>query len=440
MNRCFDLLLTNAQVYQKGSFVLQNIGVKEGKAFFAQSEDTFNEKQDLSGFTLFPGFIDTQVHFREPGLTHKETISTGSAAAAMGGITAFLEMPNTKPATISSESLCEKLDIAKKTSYVHYAFFIGATADNLSELINAKNIPGCCGIKIFFGSSTGSLLLNDEEKILEIFKNCSLPIAIHSEDENILQENIEIRNQAKSVHAHYHWRSAESALSSTKILLRLARKAGKKIHILHITTQEEIELLLQNRDIATFEVTPQHLFFSAPTAYDELGTKVQMNPPIREEKHRKALWQAFIQNQIDVIGSDHAPHTLEEKQKAYPESPSGMPGVQTIAPLLLHFAIEQKISFEYLVKVLVENPVKIYQLEGKGKIENGFDADFTLVDLKGETLILDSTQKSQCAWTPFHNKKLKGKVKGTMIAGKWAMFDDELTLTHTSKKLTRIDQ
>ncbi len=440
MSRCFDLLLENAHIYQNGKFVLKNIGIKEGKIFFAQNEDTFIQKQDLNGLTLFPGFIDTQVHFREPGLTHKETIHTGSAAAAMGGITAFLEMPNTQPPTTAGVAIDLKCEIAQNLSYVHYAFFMGGTAENIEELIKAHTLEGCCGIKIFFGSSTGSLLLNDEEKILEIFTKCKLPIAIHSEDENILQQNKVIRDEAKSVHAHYQWRSSESALSSTKILLRLARQAGKKIHILHITTQEEIELLLQNKDIATFEVTPQHLFFSAPSAYDQLGTKVQMNPPIREEKHRQALWNAFIKNQIDVFGSDHAPHTLEEKMKAYPHSPSGMPGVQTMVSVLLHFAIEQKISFEYLVKVLVENPVLIYQIANKGKIEEGFDADLTLLDLKGETLILDSTQKSKCAWTPFHNQLFKGKVKGTMIAGKWAMFNDELFLTGTAQKLKRMNQ
>lgn len=424
----YSLIIKNATCVNRGKEFKADIAVSAGKIqkISPQINDQADRVIDATGLHLIPGVIDSQVHFREPGLTHKEDISSGSLSAAAGGVVGFLEMPNTTPATTSIEALREKLAIAQKTSHTNYGFFIGATADNLAELLKAQDLPGCCGVKIFLGSSTGTLLLYEETKLLEIFQKVKMQIALHSEDEELLNQRIEIRNNAKSVHEHPVWRNEETALRSTKKVIELAKKAGRKVHILHISTQEEIEFLAQNKDHCTVEVTPQHLSLYAPDCYDRLGTYAQMNPPIREARHQAALWKAVVSGVVDVIGSDHAPHTKEEKQKAYPQTPSGMPGVQTMLPLMLDHVLNGQLSLAQMVQLLCHAPAEIYQLQGRGFLEEGLYADFTILDLKGDHQITNEKMKSRCGWTPFDGLSLKGAVKMSFCQGELLLENDKI--------------
>ena len=422
------LLIKGAKVFStKGSEtkdVLSEDGIITQVA--KNIEDSADTIIDGKGKYLFPGFIDTQVHFREPGLTHKEDLETGSRAAALGGVTTFFEMPNTNPSTTTVEAVQQKIESAKTKCVTNFAFYIGATGENLE---------GICGIKIFLGSSTGDLLLYESEKLLEIFKNTKCMIACHSENEIMLRERIELKNKATSAHDHPVWRNVETALSSTQRLIGLAKEAGRKVHVLHITTQEEIEFLAQNKEHCTVEVTPQHLTLFAPDCYDRLGTFAQMNPPIREVRHRDALWEGVSNMTVDLIGSDHAPHTKEEKEQGYPKSPSGMTGVQTIVPLMVDYAFKNKLTFERLVELMCENPAKMYGMN-KGFIEVGRDADFTIIDPDRKSVIQNKDQASKVGWTPFDGLELQGFVDYTIVNGKIVAKEGKLTGDVAGKPVT----
>lgn len=381
---------------------------------------------DATNLHVLPGIIDSQVHFREPGLDHKEDLHTGSKSAALGGVTTFLEMPNTNPPTIDAESIAYKVARGRETSFTNFGFFMGATENNLENLLAASEVEGCCGIKIFLGSSTGSLLLYDKEKLTKIFESCSLPIALHSENELMLRERRPIRDAAKDVHAHYDWRNVDTALSSTQMILDLARETGKRVHVLHISTKEEMELLATYQDVATVEVTPQHLTLSAPEDYDRLGTYAQMNPPIRSADHRDGLWEGLTNGTVDVIGSDHAPHLKEEKDKGYPNSPSGMPGVQTILTIMLDHVNQGRLTLEKLVNLLCLRPAELYSLRNKGKLAIGYDADITIVDMNKTHTIANGEQASKCGWTPYDGKKVKGFPVRTIVHGHTVMDNGEL--------------
>jgi dihydroorotase len=376
---------------------------------------------DASGLVLIPGVIDTQVHFRWPGLTHKEDLASGSTAALLGGVTTYFEMPNTKPSTTTIELFQEKINQGRKDSRVDFGFFMGASGNNVDALIKAQSVEGCCGIKIFFGSSTGDLLLDNLDKIEQIFKSTNCIIAIHSEDEKVLQQNMHIRDQASHPRSHPIWRNVESSLSSTKKILEVAKKCNRRVHILHITTKDEIELLERNKQWATFEITPQHLTLSSPDCYERLGTIAQMNPPIREIEHQNALWASVQNGSVEVIGSDHAPHTLEEKARPYPNSPSGMPGVQTMLPLMLHHHLEGKLSLNRLVDLLCHNPAKLYQLNDRGQLTAGKIASIVALNLNKTHLIRNEDQASKVRHTPFHNMHAKGKIEWVMHRGQIAV-------------------
>lgn len=422
-----DLLLKNGEIYKDGSLQKKDILVEKGVITRIEDSIDLSEKEvskilDLSGQQILPGLIDSQVHFRDPGLTHKEDLETGSMAAALGGVCTFFEMPNTTPPTTDEASIKEKVDKAKKVSYVNFGFFMGATQHNLEELKKASDLEGCCGIKIFLGSSTGSLLLYEREALINVFKNTKGMISCHSENEDMLRENIAIRDKATTAHDHPVWRNVDTALSSTKRLIGLAREAGRKVHVLHITTRDEIDFLRENKDICTVEVLPQHLTLNAPDCYDELGTYAQMNPPIRTKDHQEGLWAGILDGTVDVMGSDHAPHTREEKDQGYPKSPSGMPGVQTIIPLMLNHVHEGRLKLSRLMELMAERPAELWNLN-KGKIEIGKDADFTVVDLKGKFTIKNEDQASKSGWTPFHGKEITGRPTHTIVGGVVVMKD-----------------
>ena len=360
-----DLIIKNGQCYINGKLEDKDIAVKDGKiSKIGKISEEAKEIYDAKNQTVLPGCIDTQTHFREPGSTDTEDLHSGSRAAVAGGITAVFEMPNTNPPTSNIKEFQRKLDLAKKRMYCNYAFYFGATADNVNQLAELKDLEGCCGIKLFAGSSTGNLLVADEKDIDKVFENCSKVVAVHSEDEEVLNKNKKLIKNG-DVHSHPIWRSEECAMSSTRRIVRLAEKHNKKAHVLHITTKQEIDFLSQHKGNITFEITPQHLTIYAPDCYDKLGTYAQMNPPIRDKSHYDRLWYAVKNNLNDTIGSDHAPHLKVNKDKEYPNSPSGMPGVQTLMPVMLNHVNDGKLSLTQLINLCVKIQLKFLELRIK---------------------------------------------------------------------------
>ena len=421
-----DLIIKNGKCYIDGQLKDVNISVKDGKIQkIGQITEDAKDTIDATGLIVLPGCMDTQTHFREPGSTDTEDLHSGSRAAIVGGITSVFEMPNTNPPTSTKKEFQRKLDLAKNRMYCNYAFYFGATADNANELADLKNLEGCCGIKLFAGSSTGNLLVADEKDIEVVFQNSSKVVAVHSEDEAILSINKKLIRKG-DVNSHPIWRSDECAISSTRRIVRIAKRYNKKAHVLHISTKQEIDFLAQHKGNITFEITPQHLTIYAPDCYDKLGTYAQMNPPIRDKSHYDRLWYAIKNNLNDTIGSDHAPHLKVNKDKEYPNSPSGMPGVQTLMPVMLNHINEGKLTLNQLINFVCENPVKIFGIRGKGFIREGFDADFTIVDMKKKITIKNKNIESKCGWTPFDGVEFKGTPVSTIIAGKIKMNDGKI--------------
>ncbi|HEY8276024.1 MAG TPA: dihydroorotase [Methyloceanibacter sp.] len=423
----FDLVLKGATVVSHAGESVADLAMANGRiaALGDISASKAGRVIDAKGLHILPGIIDSQVHFREPGLEHKEDLASGSRAAVLGGVTAVFEMPNTKPATTTAEALADKVSRARGRMHCDFAFYIGATKHNIEELPALESMEGAAGIKIFAGSSTGDLLVDDEDSLSRILAKIRRRAAFHSESERRLKERVSVI-RAGDVSSHSEWRDAEAALASTEMLLRLARQAGKRIHILHVSTAAEMQLLALNKGIATVEVTPQHLTLVAEEAYAAIGARAQMNPPLRDRSHQEVLWWGLNQGVVDVLGSDHAPHTLREKQEAYPASPSGMPGVQTLVPVMLHHVNKGRLSLARFVDLTSAGPQRIFGIAGKGRIAVGYDADLTIVDLKMERTITDDWIASKCGWTPFAGRKLNGWPIGTIVRGQVAMWEGEL--------------
>ena len=389
---------------------------------------------DAKGLMVLPGCIDTQVHFREPGSTDVEDLESGSKAAVLGGITSVFEMPNTNPPTSNKAEFKKKLDLAKDRMFCNYAFYFGATPQNMEDLKKVDTLEGCCGVKLFAGSSTGNLLVKDEKDIEKVISNSSKIVAIHSEDEDIL--NIRKKFIKKGdVSTHPVWRNEECAMSSTRRVVKIAERYKKKIHVLHITTKEEVEFLSRYKGNVTFEITPQHLTISAPDCYNKLGSLSQMNPPIRDQKHQVILWKAVKDGIVDTIGSDHAPHSIDNKKKEYPQSPSGMPGVQTLIPIMLNHINNNKLTLAQFVKLVCDNPCRIFGIKNKGKIKEGFDADLTVIDMNMKKVIKNDWIASKCGWTPFDGFEVKGFPLGTIVNGKAIVWDGKLIEKANGKPL-----
>ena len=424
----FDLAIAGGTVMTPMGRVAADVGVRDGRiaAIGDLGRAAAAERFDASGLHVLPGAIDTQVHFREPGLEHKEDLESGTRGAVKGGVTAILEMPNTSPNTDSAEALAEKLNRARGRAWCNYAFFLGATDGNAGELATLERLPGCAGVKVFMGSSTGSLLVADDETLRKVLAGGHRRVAIHAEDEARLIERRALLDPAAGAAQHPHLRDVEAAVRATRRILALARETGRRIHVLHISTAEELPLLAAAKDVATVETTPQHLTLSAPECYERWGSYAQMNPPIRDARHREALWRAVADGVIDVIGSDHAPHTREEKDRPYPASPSGMPGVQTLVPLMLDHVNAGRLSLERFVDLTSAGPNRIYGIANKGRIALGYDADFTVVDLKARRTITNSWMETRCGWTPFDGMAVTGWPKATVVRGNIVMRDDEL--------------
>jgi len=424
----FDLLIKNGTVATPSGIAPADVGVTAGRiaAVGALSGAKTAEEFDAKGLHVLPGVMDTQVHFREPGNEHKEDLETGSRAAVLGGVTAVFEMPNTNPPTTTRAAIEDKLARAKNRMHCDYAFYAGATPQNVGALAELERLPGVAGVKAFLGSSTGTLLLSEEDAIFAALKGGRRRMAVHSEDEARLKErkSFAVTGDPRT---HPIWRDAETARLSTERVLKLARKAGRQLHVLHVTTADELPLLADAHDFATAETTPQHLTLAAPECYERLGTYAQMNPPIRDASHRDALWKAVNEGLIDVIGSDHAPHTREEKDKIYPDTPSGMPGVQTLVTILLDHVAAGRMSLERFVDLTSAGAARIFGIAGKGRIALGYDADFTIVDLKAKKKIENSWIASRCGWTPFDGMETTGWAVATIIRGRTVMRDRALT-------------
>jgi dihydroorotase len=427
MRERYDLVVKDGRCLTPGGEAVVDIGVRDGRiaAIGEIAADAAAASLDARGLHVLPGAIDTQVHFREPGNEHKEDIESGTRAAILGGVTAVFEMPNTMPPTIGAADLDDKLMRAHGRAWCDHAFFVGAAADNVAELPALEQKPGCAGVKMFMGSSTGTLLVPDDETALAVLMAGRRRMAVHAEDEERLVERAHLRQKGLPS-SHPEWRDIETAVRATTRLIGLARRAGRRVHVLHVTTAEEMDLLSDNKDIATVETTPQHLTLEAPDCYRRLGTYAQMNPPIRDARHRAALWRAVVEGVVDVIGSDHAPHTHTEKERPYPESPSGMPGVQTLLPILLDHVNAGRVSLGRVVDLLAAGPQRIYGIAGKGRIARGYDADFAVVDLHAQWTITDDWIASKAGWTPFDGMKVTGRPVATILRGRIAMRDGEI--------------
>jgi len=433
----FDTIFKGGTVANHDGAAARDVGIKDGRIAAIGSLDASaaGKVVDVTGLHVLPGVIDTQVHFREPGAEGKEDLQSGSLAAVMGGVTAVFEMPNTNPPTTNTAALEDKLKRAKGRMHCDHAFYVGGTEENADDLPELEQLPGVCGVKVFMGSSTGTLLVAGDEGVRKILKRIRRRAAFHSEDEFILRERRPLAELGK-VETHPVWRNVEAAVSCTTRLLAMAKEVGALVHVLHVSTQDELPLLAAAKEFATCEITPQHLTLAAPECYEEWGTYAQMNPPIRGAEHREGLWKFGIASGVaDVIGSDHAPHTKEEKEGTYPNTPSGMPGVQTLLPLLLDHMSAGRLTLDRLIDLTSHGANRVFGIAGKGRLAVGYDADLTIVDLKARRVIGEEWIASRAGWSPFVGKEIMGWPKGTIIRGQTVMWEDELVTQSTGAPL-----
>jgi dihydroorotase len=427
MAATYDLVLKGGIVVNHDGEGVRDIGVTGERiaALGDLSGASASETVDCRGLHILPGVIDTQVHFREPGLTHKEDLETGSRSAVMGGVTAVFEMPNTDPLTTTAAALADKVARGHHRMHCDFAFFVGGTHENVKDLPELERLPGAAGVKVFMGSSTGALLVEDDDGLRNVLRAIRRRASFHAEDEFRLRErrNLRVDGDARS---HPVWRDEITALTATQRLVRLARETGKRVHALHITTSQEIEFLAGHRDVASVEVTPHHLTLEAPECYARLGSLAQMNPPVRDAAHKAALWHGIAQGVVDVLGSDHAPHAREEKAKTYPATPSGMTGVQTLVPLMLDHVNAGRLSLLRLVDLTSAGPARLFGIARKGRIAAGYDADFTVVDLNRRETITNRWIASRAAWTPYDGLTVTGWPVGTLVRGHKVMWEGEL--------------
>jgi dihydroorotase len=427
MADAFDLLIRGATVVNQDGTGIRDVAVKDGRiaAIGALGNARAAEIIDATGLHVLPGVIDTQVHFREPGLEHKEDLETGSRAAVAGGVTAVFEMPNTKPLTTSAETLADKVRRARHRMFCDFAFFVGGTRENVDDIPALEKLESSAGIKVFMGSSTGDLLVDDGSTLDRIIAKLSRRASFHAEDEARLRERMGLRRKGDPA-SHYEWRDPEAALIATRKLVGLAEKHGKRVHVLHISTAEEMDFLRTHKTYASVEVTPHHLTLEGPECYERLGSYVQMNPPVRDARHRAAIWAALQSGVVDVLGSDHAPHTREEKDHVYPDTHSGMTGVQTLVPIMLDHVNQGRLSLERFVDLTSHGPQRLFGIRGKGRIAVGYDADLTVVDLARTETIRNAWIESRAGWTPYDGVKVKGWPVGTFVRGRRVMWQGEI--------------
>ncbi|MFN9722108.1 MAG: dihydroorotase [Planctomyces sp.] len=426
-------LIRHAQVVLPESTERINVLIENGKVAALDVPDgaSADEVIDASGLHLIPGVVDDQVHFREPGLTHKEDLLTATRACAKGGVTSFLEMPNTKPTTTSVAALESKLGLAAGRCVVNYGFYIGATPENVAELARATRTPG---IKIFIGSSTGDLLVDEQSALERIFAETTLPICAHCEDEATVRANAARIGGGSSVADHSRIRDNAAALIATKRAVDLAERHRHRFHVLHVSTAEEVQFLRGTSDLITAEACPHHLFFTVDD-YDRLGSLIQMNPSIKSRADAAAVWQGLLDGTLEVIATDHAPHTSEEKRQPYPKSPSGLPAVENSLALMLNQVSLGLCSLRQVVSWMCEAPARVWNLHQKGAIREGWDADLVLVDLNRTAVVRNEEQLTKCGWTPWDGVSLTGWPVRTLVHGQTVYCDGRVVGEGTGREI-----
>lgn len=417
-----DLLVHGGRVLRAGGMEHADVLIEDGRVKACGPDlqaPSDCPRLDALDKLVLPGLIDPQVHFREPGLEHKEDLASGAMCCAAGGVTAFFEMPNTRPLTIDPDAFADKLARARGRAQVDHAFFVGATAENADLLGEYEQLPGCAGVKVFMGSSTGDLLVEDDETLERVLRSGTRRVTVHSEDNYLLSEAYEALGDDASVTRHHEVRSIECATRATTRLLDLAEKTGRSVHLLHCSTAEELDLVRERDlgELVTVEATPNHLFLAAPDCYEQHGSHAQMNPPVREARHRDALRRALVEGPVTCIGSDHAPHTLEEKAKPYPFSPSGIPGTQTILPLLLTAVRDGWLAYEDIIRLSLLGPAAVYPLHDKGALEPGKDGDVVIVDPTVTRPLPLEWLESRAGWSPYAGRELAGWPVTTVLRG-----------------------
>ncbi len=427
MRSNFDLVVHGGTLVGPDGSEEADLGVRHGKIAEVGTVSASAGVQALnaSGLHVLPGCIDSHVHFRTPGAPWKETYETGSAAALRGGICTVFDMPNTDPPLTGPDALEGRFRLAEGSSHVDFAFWAGAGRNNLDWLRSAEREGGVAGVKLFMGASTGDLLVDDDAGVRSVLEAGVRRVAVHAEDEARLRSRLDLRRRGEP-DSHPVWRDAEAARLGTERLIRLAGAAGRPVHVLHVSAKEEIPLLSAARRIATAEATPHHLTFAAEDAYEVLGSRLQVNPPIRGREHRDALFAALREGLFDTLGSDHAPHTLAEKSTPYPQSPSGFPGVATMLPVMLEHVAAGRLTLPRLAGLLSSGPARAFGIVGKGRISAGYDADLTLVDLRVQRRIADGPHVSQAGWTPYAGMRVRGWPVATILRGAVAMREGDI--------------
>lgn len=431
-----SLLIRRARILlPNGEFLVGDVQICDRQIVKVATEiaESGDREIDATGLTLLPGVIDPQVHFREPGLEHKEDLFTASCACAKGGVTSFLEMPNTRPLTTTQAALDDKLRRAAEKCLVNYGFFIGATPEILPDLLSANPT---CGIKVFMGSMHGQLLMDNQEVLEAVFAKGDRLIAVHAEDQARINQRRQEFAGISDVAVHSQIQDNQAALLATQLAVKLSNKYQRRLHILHLSTGEEAELLRHEKPSwVTAEVTPQHLLLNS-SAYETIGSLAQMNPPLREPRDNEILWQALLDGVIDFIATDHAPHTLAEKAQDYPNTPSGMPGVETSLPLMLTQAVAGRCTVAQVANWMSTAVAKAYKIPKKGQIAPGFDADLVLVDLDNYRPVVREEIVSKCGWSPFEGWNLTGWPVVTVVGGKVVFEQGKLDTNVRGEALT----
>lgn len=434
----FELLIKGGTCVLPWGEVRTDIGIVGGRTarLGASATDTANEVFDATGLHVLPGMIDSHVHLRDPGDPTVETLATGTRAAVLGGITTVFDMPNTAPPITDSQRLAEKRDHVEQQAWCDVGLYVAGTRSNMDELAELEALPGVCAIKVFSAGSTDSLMVEDDESLEQLMRRGRRRIAFHSEDEYRIRGRKSLFHTGMPHRSHMEWRDVECAFLGTRRLTALARKTSRPAHILHVSTAEELTYLRDYRDIATVELLVNHLTQVAPECYDMLGGIGVMNPPIRDARHREASWTALRAGLVDTIGSDHAPHSREAKRRPWPECPAGLTGVQTVVPIMLDHVNAGRLSLTHLAALMGTGPARVFGLLSKGAISEGYDADFTIVDMNRRVTIEESWIASPCGWTPFAGKSVQGWPIATIIRGVAVMREDEV-LGHPGGRVAR---
>lgn len=432
----YDLILRRGMCVFPWGVAQADIGVKDQRiaSLSVCASDEAEKVIDATGLHILPGLFDSHVHLRDPGKPEVETLETGTRAAALGGVTTVFDMPNTNPAITNSDMLDWKREHIAKNAYIDVGMYIGATRENTSSLASLEEEPGVCAVKVFAGSSTGNLMIEDDEGIEAVLRSGRRRVAFHSEDEYRLQERKKKYHVGQPYATHAQWRDEECAFLGTRRIIALGHKTKRPVHILHVSTAEELQYLAQNRTISTVEVLVNHLTHIGPECYERLGGLAVMNPPLRNDRrHYEESWAAVRDGRVDVVSSDHAPHPLEAKQKPWMDCPSGLTGVQTIVPVMLNHVNDGKLSLSRLVDVMSAGPARVYGVPHKGRLAVGYDADFTLVDMKKKRIITNDWIVSPAGWTPFDGMDVTGWPMATIVRGHIVMQDDEVHSDHVGQ-------